>query len=53
MQGMLVLLWFSWVIDRAVNPLSLQILRIGRRRHNAQPMTSFRQKTREKDVLEL
>ena len=37
--------------NQGCQPLTLQILRNGRRRHNAQPMTSFRQKTREKDVV--
>ena len=36
-------LWLEGTI-RTVNPLSLQIMRIGRRQHNAQHMTSFLQK---------
>ena len=38
-------------IHRAVNPLSLQILRNGSWRHNAQPMASFLQKCAKKDVV--
>ena len=42
----------KWYISRAVNPLSLQILRIGRWRHNAQHMTSFLQKHAKNMLLE-
>ena len=40
----LTVLHILWVVYRAVNPLSLQILRMGRWCHNAQPMMSFLQK---------
>ena len=42
-----------WEVYRSVNPLSLQILRMGRWCHNAQPMTSFLQKCAKMMLLEL
>ena len=49
----LEILHILWVVYRAVNPLSLQILRMGRWCHNAQPMMSFLQKCAKKMLLEL